>query len=318
MGFLDWFRTDDVSRFTKRLNTFFQREVRDYMSTDVYTIRADESLIDAANIMISHNISSLVVVDKGDPVGIITERDYLTKSSPDSLQERTVGDIMTKETVKVDPSLTVPEAAKLMDEHRFRKLVVIDDGDLAGIITQSDLTYAMDDLYQDFPFRSSDARHVRSVMKDIVTIDGEETVRHVHETMKEDNLGSVFVSGDGVTGVFTEFDFLSQVATSVDELDARLGDLKSTPVIGINEEVDIFDANHLMIDQGFRRLPVYRDCDLVGKVTQTIIRKAGFEILETTKKRADAGELESVSFTEIPEQTLIKHIHGKVQEYYYE
>jgi len=91
--------------------------------------------------MREREIGSLVVVETGKPMGIVTERDILTKvAAPDKQPSRVlVRDIMTSPVVVVHPHEEVAEAAKLMSQRKIRRLPVVQEGKLVGMITENDI-----------------------------------------------------------------------------------------------------------------------------------------------------------------------------------
>jgi predicted transcriptional regulator len=88
-----------------------------------------------------HGISSLVVVDSGKPVGIITERDMLNRVLNQSIvtTEVTVMEIMSKPVVTASPNTRAGDAAKLMIERSIKKLPIVENGRLVGIVSLTDL-----------------------------------------------------------------------------------------------------------------------------------------------------------------------------------
>ncbi|MDQ7008406.1 MAG: CBS domain-containing protein [Acidobacteriota bacterium] len=110
---------------------------------EVYTIGPQEKVIDAIRLMVDKNVGSLLVMDGSEILGILTERDYLSRVV---LQGRTsretpVSEIMTgaEKIVFVDPDASVEECMAVMTEKRVRHLPVMDNGKLAGVISIGDL-----------------------------------------------------------------------------------------------------------------------------------------------------------------------------------
>ncbi len=116
--------------------------VAEAMNKDVKTIRPDATVKEAVQIMTQNRIGSVVVISGGGEVmGIVTEHDVLKDvvgEGKDSASIR-VDEVMTSKIVAIDPNQTIEEAADVMVKHKIKKLPVIDDGKLIGIITASDL-----------------------------------------------------------------------------------------------------------------------------------------------------------------------------------
>ncbi len=116
-------------------------QVRDGMSNEVLTVGPGHSLRDAARLMASRRVGAAVVVDPDAPgVGIVTERDLLTSvgAGEDPDTER-VGDHLTSSLVFAAPEWSLEEAAAAMVRGGFRHLVVLDGGDVAGILSIRDI-----------------------------------------------------------------------------------------------------------------------------------------------------------------------------------
>ncbi|SFG36999.1 acetoin utilization protein AcuB [Desulfotomaculum arcticum] len=129
--------------------------VKDYMSPSPITITNQTPVFEALSIMRKRKIHQLPVLNsRGKLTGLITELELLTVSpSPAStlsiyemnylLSKMTVKDVLTKEPVIVEPSCTIEEAALKMREHSIRCLLVVENDELKGIITQTDVFDAL-------------------------------------------------------------------------------------------------------------------------------------------------------------------------------
>lgn len=115
--------------------------VVEIMTESPVTIRADETAEVAAGLMRDKEIGSLIVLEAGKPMGIVTERDIVTKiAAADKQPSRVlVRDIMTSPVVAVHPHEEVAEAARVMSQRKIRRLPVVQDGKLVGIITENDI-----------------------------------------------------------------------------------------------------------------------------------------------------------------------------------
>jgi CBS domain-containing protein len=113
--------------------------VKDIMTKEVVTIDNSKSVFEAAELMSSKGLGCLIVVIKGFPVGIITERDIVRRivakrSSPDVK----VVEVMTKKLITVGPDTSLKEAARVMSNNKIRRLPVLKDNKLVGIVVASD------------------------------------------------------------------------------------------------------------------------------------------------------------------------------------
>ena len=116
--------------------------VKDVMKNINQTVDLDASAKTSAAVMRKKGIGSLVVVQGGTAVGIVTERDLVSRVIADGLDPAKVlvRDIMSTPLITIQPDAKIAEAARLMNEYKIRRVVVTAaDGSLAGIVTASDL-----------------------------------------------------------------------------------------------------------------------------------------------------------------------------------
>lgn len=124
--------------------------VRDWMSKAVVSVSPTLSLPEANELMKRNKIRRLPVVDGGELVGILTLGDLREAGPSDAtslsifelnylLARLTVGKIMTHDPLTVSSSTGLTEAAKLMLHHKIGGLPVVDNGELVGVITESDI-----------------------------------------------------------------------------------------------------------------------------------------------------------------------------------
>lgn len=118
--------------------------VRDVMSKDVRVVRPDSSVKEVVATMNKFNIGSIVVVLGNRPVGIITERDILKRIlelgiSPEYAK---AGKVMTSPVITISETASIDEAVKLMATRRVKKLPVVNNEELLGIVTMTDIITA--------------------------------------------------------------------------------------------------------------------------------------------------------------------------------
>jgi CBS domain-containing protein len=116
--------------------------VKEIMAEFVQTIHVNSSVLEATQIMTKLGIGSLVVTQGGQPVGVLTERDIVTKVASQDLKpsQVLVEKIMSHPIISVEPEMIIVEAATLMSAYNIRRLVVVGrDSKLVGIVTATDI-----------------------------------------------------------------------------------------------------------------------------------------------------------------------------------
>lgn len=141
-------------------------KVREAMAGEVATIRADASIIEAMQLMLERKVSGLPVVDAaGSLVGIITEGDLMRRAelaterrrprwlqfitSPGRLaadylasHSRNVADVMTREVFTVNAEVSLADAVQLLEKHAIKRLPVLDQGHVVGMLSRADIMHA--------------------------------------------------------------------------------------------------------------------------------------------------------------------------------
>jgi CBS domain-containing protein len=112
--------------------------IGELMTKSPITVREDTSVKDALRLLATYQISGLPVVnEQNSMVGIMSEYDLLAKEG------RTVGDIMTRSVISVTPDTPVELVSHLLTDHRIRRLPVLREGKLVGIVSRSDIIRMM-------------------------------------------------------------------------------------------------------------------------------------------------------------------------------
>lgn len=115
--------------------------VRDVMSKNVKTVRPNSTINEVVRKMNKFEIGSIVVANGEKPVGIITERDILRRVlevtvASEAMKAR---EVMSSPILTIDSQATAEEAATLMNSKRIKKIPVVEDGKLIGIVTSTDI-----------------------------------------------------------------------------------------------------------------------------------------------------------------------------------
>lgn len=115
--------------------------IGDLMTRNVATVRPDSSVSEAAKLMSQHNVGSIPVCEGNRIVGILTDRDITLRNvaagaNPDQTKVR---DIMSTDLVTGNPQMDIHEAAHIMAQRQIRRLPVVENGNLVGIVAIGDI-----------------------------------------------------------------------------------------------------------------------------------------------------------------------------------
>jgi len=116
-------------------------EIEDIMIHKVITIDPNATIKQAAKLMNRHEIGCLIAAKQGKAMGIITERDLLKKVVEQSKNpEKTkVHEIMSKSVIVGTPRMEIPDAVRLMLQKKIKKLPIVTEGKIIGLITLTDI-----------------------------------------------------------------------------------------------------------------------------------------------------------------------------------
>ncbi|KGN03259.1 CBS domain-containing protein YhcV [Clostridium novyi A str. 4570] len=116
-------------------------EIKNIMTKTVATINPEDSVERAAQMMSEYNVGSIPVCRGEKVVGIVTDRDITLRSSAEgkNVHQQKVKDIMTSNPVVVNPTMDTNEVARIMGERQIRRLPVVEDEKVVGIVALGDL-----------------------------------------------------------------------------------------------------------------------------------------------------------------------------------
>lgn len=116
-------------------------KVGDAMTRGVICVDIADTVHEAAEVMKKNDISSVIVLKKGDGVGMLTERDIITKivAENKSPMEVAAGDVMTTPLITIKPEAEIDDAARIMRDRDVRRLVVADREKIIGVISEFDI-----------------------------------------------------------------------------------------------------------------------------------------------------------------------------------
>lgn len=117
-------------------------QVKEIMTTNIAVIGPNNSVLDAAKVMQAHNVGSIPVCqENGKVVGIVTDRDIVVRNIANNGDPKTtlIKDMMTVEVITAEPSMDIDLASKIMAQNKIRRLPVIQNDSLVGMIAIGDL-----------------------------------------------------------------------------------------------------------------------------------------------------------------------------------
>jgi CBS domain-containing protein len=117
------------------------KSVRDAMTEDPRSIGTSASVVEAARLMREAHIGSLPITDGEQLVGMITDRDITTRVVAEAadLETTSAGDVCSRDVISVEADKDHEEAVELMARHQVRRLPVVENGRLIGIVAQADI-----------------------------------------------------------------------------------------------------------------------------------------------------------------------------------
>jgi len=239
------------------------KEVKHIMSQDVVTTTPEASMAEAAGIMGEKHIGSLIVKKYETPVGIVTERDLLSKvlALEKNPAEEKVEAVMSYPLITIGLMAKIKEAAKMMIQKKGR-LAVFDKGKLVGVLTASDLVRSLPEVPE------TEVKVDDFMTKDVVTADEKTTVASIAKIMGEERIGSVIITRKGKPfGIFTERDLLTTFLVKGKPLIGKVGKETSSPLITAPAGTSVHRAAAIMVLKKIRRLPIAAENNLVGIIT---------------------------------------------------
>ena len=206
---------EHAGNFFKAIN----EPVRRIMTPEVVSIYTSAKISDAIDIMVKHKVGGLPVVDEEIRVwAIITERDIVTIFGG-MISGAKVADLMSKKVVTATPKTSMLEAEKRMIKNGFRRLPIVSEGKLVGIVTVMDILrfFGSGKVFQHLRSGIIDqvlqTPVIETAVKDVVTVDRNVDVGEAAQLMWEKGIGALPVlENEKLIGIITERDFFKLIA----------------------------------------------------------------------------------------------------------
>lgn len=248
-------------QYKKNLSRY--KQANQIMTKEVFTIDPEALMYKAAKIMGKKHIGSLIVETYNTPVGIITERDLLTKvlALEKNLKEQKVKDVMSYPLISISATTTIKEVAQTMIKKKGR-LAVFDAGKLVGIVTASDLIKSLPEIHE------TEVLVDDFMTKIIITSDEKTPIQTVAKIMGKQRIGSVIITQNKKPkGIFTERDLLTTLISKDKPLTTPVGHQSSSPLITQPSGISIHKAAITMTLKHIRRLPIVKNDEIIGIIT---------------------------------------------------
>lgn len=277
--------------------------VADIMSSPVYVVTTDEPVSHARNLMLKHKISTLLVLDKGKMVGIVTKSDIsnrLAQAEP-LWRRRPIDQIpiklmMTESVITIYPEASISQAVALMFENGVHDIPVMKN-DIVGIVTRTDIVKHVAEQAEDIDMK------VSSLMtEDVVFVHKHHTINHIIDEMNKNEIERVIVKNDlgkavGVVSrrelAFNQItDYEGKLSTKnikmarkptsgaqktyryIKEVPLIAEDIMNSPVPLLNIEENVKEAAKKMIEENLTALSITNGEEIVGIISRTDIMKA--------------------------------------------
>jgi len=278
-------------------------KVADIMSSPVYVMNTDEPVSHARNLMLRHKISTLLVLNEGKMVGIVTKSDISNRlAQAEPLWRRRPIDqipiklLMTESVISIYPEASISQAAALMLENRVHNIPVVKNG-IVGIVTITDIVRHIAENTEEIKTKIP-----RLMTEDVVSVHRHHTINHVVDEMNRNEIERVIVKDDAgkPVGIVSRKSLALNLLTDIQgdlstknikmarrsspagqktyryvkEVPVTAEDIMISPIVSIDVNEDISAAAKKMIGEGVTALPVSDGEDIVGILSRTDIMKA--------------------------------------------
>jgi len=276
-------------------------KVTDIMTESIISVGSHETVELAIQEMAKYKISCIIVTDGGRAVGILTERDVLQGVATrygDFVGAR-IAKEMSHPVISVAPDTTALAASQTMTSKNIKRLLVVNEQQPVGVITQTDITSALISMS---PFKN-----IADLMTHgVVAVDELATMAEAAERMAVHSISCVVVlRGSNAVGIVTEKDIVQRVALSHgDPNEIYVTEIMSFPVMTVPPTHSVMSASRMMDQMGIHRLIVGSPEDVRGIVTQTDIIAAVRRKLKKARQarlqqQSEMGQLAKSAMTDL-------------------
>jgi CBS domain-containing protein len=271
-------------------------EIKEVMNPEVFVVHENEQVGHARNLMLSHGISRVVVVDEnGKPVGMVTEKDLTRKLKGNGpkwksrpIDKISIRRVMSSDPITASPNDEIHIAIELIIKKNIGSIPVVDEEGLVGIITKTDLMKVYTDRLKG-KWKVSDL-----MTSEVITVNENHSIAHVISLMEKNKVAKIVVIRDnepvGIitpenisfahvedpeTGVSIEKIYFIRNSDGKSKRNVRVvsmmtaGDIMRNHLIKISANEDAATAADMMIENDISGLPVVEGDSLVGVITKS-------------------------------------------------
>jgi len=277
--------------------------VADIMSSPVYVLNADEPVSYARKLMLKYRISTLLVLNEGKMVGIVTKSDIgnrLAQAEPlwrrRPIDQIPIKLLMTESVITIYPEASISQAVALMLENRVHNIPVVKN-DIVGIVTRTDLVRYVAENTEEIKTKIP-----KLMTEDIVSVHRHHTINHVIDEMNRNEIERVVVKDDAgkAVGIVSRKNLALNLLTDnegelstknikmarksspggekiyryIKEVPLTAEDIMVSPIISIDVNENVSAAAKKMIAERVTALPVSNGDEIVGILSRTDIMKA--------------------------------------------
>lgn len=141
------------------------------MTNELFAVETETDIAYAANLMLENNIGGIPVMDDGDVIGMVTKSDLIDTCRGKAYENKSVQNLMSEDLITVSPSDRLVHARRVMMDAKVGRLLVMEEGDLVGLITSKDISRAMISFRKVVPDKHKSAR-IRNLLVDDVMSQG--------------------------------------------------------------------------------------------------------------------------------------------------
>lgn len=276
--------------------------VADIMSSPVYVLNADEPVSYARKLMLKYRISTLLVLNEGKMVGIVTKSDIgnrLAQAEPlwrrRPIDQIPIKLLMTESVITIYPEASISQAVALMLENRVHSIPVVKN-DIVGIVTRTDLVRYVAENTEEIKTKIP-----KLMTEDIVSVHRHHTINHVIDEMNRNEIERVVVKDDAgkAVGIVSRKNLALNLLTDnegelstknikmarksspggqkiyryIKEVPLTAEDIMVSPIISIDVNENVSTAAKKMIAERVTALPVSDGDEIVGILSRTDIMK---------------------------------------------